>query len=268
MYVIVMLTAEHDGGQRKSHPYWDGSYGKYSVVVDETRSKSLDTTSTPSASADAPHVTIRQITVTGPGASRRISQLQYSSWPDFGVPTDPKHLLNLVRASCGEVMKYEDSAKKDAKDMPVLVHCSAGCGRTGTFCTVDSVVATMKTRLNDWENELFGPQSEAADDLIAKTVEDFRLQRLSMVQTLRQFVLCYETVLKWYSEWLAENIEEVRAHKRSVDEMEASGATNTPKFEESNDASTGASNGIDGDSDHKRLQVEGRKVSGGKTPSR
>jgi protein-tyrosine phosphatase len=34
-------------------------------------------------------------------------------------------------------------------------------------------------------------------DLIAKTVEDFRNQRLSMVQSLRQFVLCYETILEW-----------------------------------------------------------------------
>jgi protein-tyrosine phosphatase len=34
-------------------------------------------------------------------------------------------------------------------------------------------------------------------DLIAQTVEDFRGQRLSMVQSLRQFVLCYETVLEW-----------------------------------------------------------------------
>jgi protein-tyrosine phosphatase len=37
-------------------------------------------------------------------------------------------------------------------------------------------------------------------DLIAKTVEDFRLQRLSMVQSLRQFVLCYESVLEWLVE--------------------------------------------------------------------
>jgi protein-tyrosine phosphatase len=36
-------------------------------------------------------------------------------------------------------------------------------------------------------------------DLIAQTVEDFRGQRLSMVQSLRQFVLCYETVLEWIS---------------------------------------------------------------------
>ena len=35
------------------------------------------------------------------------------------------------------------------------------------------------------------------EDLVAKAVTDFRLQRLSMVQTLRQFVLCYETVLEW-----------------------------------------------------------------------
>ena len=35
------------------------------------------------------------------------------------------------------------------------------------------------------------------EDLVAKTVSNFRLQRLSMVQTLRQFVLCYETVLEW-----------------------------------------------------------------------
>ena len=35
------------------------------------------------------------------------------------------------------------------------------------------------------------------EDLIAQTVNDFRHQRLSMVQTLRQYVLCYETILEW-----------------------------------------------------------------------
>jgi hypothetical protein len=37
-------------------------------------------------------------------------------------------------------------------------------------------------------------------DLIEKTVEDFRLQRLSMVQSLRQFVLCYESIMEWLVE--------------------------------------------------------------------
>jgi protein-tyrosine phosphatase len=37
-------------------------------------------------------------------------------------------------------------------------------------------------------------------DLIERTVEDFRLQRLSMVQSLRQFVLCYESIMEWLVE--------------------------------------------------------------------
>lgn len=37
-------------------------------------------------------------------------------------------------------------------------------------------------------------------DLVAKTVEDFRLQRISMVQSLRQFVLCYESIMEWLVE--------------------------------------------------------------------
>ena len=197
-----MLTAEHDGGQRKSHPYWDGQYGKYSVKVDSARIQTLDS-SRPTNAEDIPSVLIRQITIsTGPGESRRISQLHYSGWPDFGVPTDPKHLLGLVRISRGEVQKLQNSQYEP----PVLVHCSAGCGRTGTFCTVDSVVATLESRLqNNWKQELFHVPDTESEDLIAKTVEDFRLQRLSMVQTLKQFVLCYETVLQWTGEWIGRN---------------------------------------------------------------
>jgi protein-tyrosine phosphatase len=37
-------------------------------------------------------------------------------------------------------------------------------------------------------------------DLIEKVVRDFRLQRLSMVQSLRQFVLCYESIIEWLAE--------------------------------------------------------------------
>jgi protein-tyrosine phosphatase len=45
-------------------------------------------------------------------------------------------------------------------------------------------------------------------DLVQKTVEDFRKQRISMVQTLRQYVLCYETVLEWINQQRATEIRD------------------------------------------------------------
>jgi protein-tyrosine phosphatase len=63
--------------------------------------------------------------------------------------------------------------------------------------------------LSEAQGDSFFPQDVNNDedwtlrddrDLIEQTVEDFRLQRLSMVQSLRQFVLCYESVLEWLVE--------------------------------------------------------------------
>lgn len=162
---------------------------------------------------------------------REITQLQYSSWPDFGAPAHPAHVLGLVE-QCGTVIRSYDGSKGGGMDQPaakgerpILVHCSAGCGRTGTFCTVDSVVDMLKRQRQRYKTEkdgsnendggeVDGPSRMDVDDkemeggkrdwlsrgevdLVAHTVEDFRLQRLSMVQTLRQFVLCYETILEW-----------------------------------------------------------------------
>ena len=196
-----MLTAEHDGGQRKSHPYWNGSYGSYVVAVHGTNEIPLDSSG---HDDDAAKVLFRNITVSRFGVSRRISQVHYSNWPDVGVPTDPAHLLGVLKICSGAVESHR-KLRDDfptSEERPILVHCSAGCGRTGTFCVVDSVLAALQAQKEaDGESNTlidFSTDDET-DDLVALTVEDFRLQRLSMVQTLRQFVLCYETVLEWFN---------------------------------------------------------------------
>ena len=197
-----MLTAEHDGGQRKSHPYWNGVYGNYAVAVHGTNEIPLD----PSGqSDDAAVVLVRNITVSRAGITRQISQVHYSNWPDLGVPTDSAHLLGVLKI-CSQVVQSHSKLHETfspTEERPVLVHCSAGCGRTGTFCVVDSVLATLESQIGTSKEqqshaEMDLSTDESKDDLIALTVEDFRLQRLSMVQTLRQFVLCYETVLEWF----------------------------------------------------------------------
>lgn len=120
---------------------------------------------------------------------RTIHQFQYKGWQDFGVPHDPLGTLELVSLVNQQQLKYE---RQDPEVGPMIVHCSAGCGRTGAFCTIDTVMA----RLNN-KNYLTKEEQLGELDLLYQTVAKFREQRASMVQTLRQYVFCYEAILWW-----------------------------------------------------------------------
>ena len=242
--VIVMLTAEEEGGRLKSHKYWEtNGYGPLKLVRIQERKVSLEPTSlktTPkrrsvptsnqpsSLDSSIPFIIVRKFTLEHTGAPfspiREITQLQYSAWPDLGAPTHPSHVLGLVEHT-DAVVRASISSETTASRRPVLVHCSAGCGRTGTFCTVDSVISMMKRqRMNrkrlmpqlqqqstddgsdgdgDMKMKQLGLEDEGDwitrddEDLIFKAVSELRDQRISMVQCLQQYVLCYETVLEW-----------------------------------------------------------------------
>ena len=254
--VVVMLTAEAEGGQRKCHPYWlPDDYGPLKLRALSEKRVSLESSkvscpqnkslgvdfmdrpgpsrrratnpqdaalldATPSASLEVPHAIIRKMTLSHSAHPfqplREITQLQYSDWPDFGAPAHPSRVLSLIEHCNAFVRSYAGPQGQNPHlperqgERPIVVHCSAGCGRTGTFCTIDSVIDELKRqRLAATKPATSGDNEEEMDvdddewlkrddiDLVTKTVEDLRLQRLSMVQTLRQFVLCYETVVEW-----------------------------------------------------------------------
>jgi tyrosine-protein phosphatase 2/3 len=159
---------------------------------------------------ETPYITVRHFTLSHSAFPfqpiREITQLQYSHWPDLGTTSQPVHLVKLIeqcntitRGGANSSLGYQDTQPE--RQRPILVHCSAGCGRTGTFCTVDSVMDTLKRRQAEgrvrFQKNTNGWIYDDNVDLVAKTVEDFRTQRPSMVQNLMQFVLCYESVLAW-----------------------------------------------------------------------
>ncbi|KAJ5180756.1 hypothetical protein N7492_003966 [Penicillium capsulatum] len=225
--LLVSLTSEYERGQVKCHPYWrSGNYGPFKVkayseqfVNVESKGSEIDPTAAPQGSDkqnpeiddsnENPVLIVRHFSLYHTAYPfkplRDITQLQYPFWPDFGTTSQPTHLLNLIE-QCDKVARANSPADSGntAPDgqRPILVHCSAGCGRTGTFCTVDSVLCMLKQqraqsapsagtpRIND-------PNLDPSLDLIKKTVEDFRTQRPSMIQNLSQYVLCYESVLEW-----------------------------------------------------------------------
>lgn len=132
---------------------------------------------------------VRRFNLEQNGEIRTMHHFQYKGWQDFGVPNDPLGTLELVSLVNQEQNKYESMLDNVG---PMVVHCSAGCGRTGAFCTIDTVIS----RLND-RRYLDNEERLGEIDMIFQTVSKFREQRVSMVQTLRQYVFCYEAILWW-----------------------------------------------------------------------
>ncbi|KAJ2525781.1 hypothetical protein EV175_007715, partial [Coemansia sp. RSA 1933] len=80
-----------------------------------------------------------------PSESRTVRQLHYTEWPDHGVPQSPVRLLRLL----------EELYSHTPTTGPVVVHCSAGVGRTGTMITVDAAM------------HFFANNDDYAGDLVA-----------------------------------------------------------------------------------------------------
>ena len=110
------------------------------------------------------------------GESRDIFHIQYREWPDHGLPSSASTFRYLLRL----VDVYHD------KQGPIVVHCSAGIGRTGTFCTVRTILEQTQDFLN--KNTPGEPTFN-----IFNTVIRMREQRPGMVQTsVRRNILNFQ----------------------------------------------------------------------------
>lgn len=153
VHVIVMLTKQLEGGSIKCGSYWTGGqYGplKLELISSEGGSDHVEQAQTgfdfgsdkSAAAASAPNIKrIFSLTNTfePDAAPRKITQIQCVSWPDFDVPEDPRVLLNLIK----EVDAVVEETQVEKKP-PVLVHCSAGVGRTGSFIVVDALLEALR----------------------------------------------------------------------------------------------------------------------------
>lgn len=103
---------------------------------------------------------------------KNVTHIQYISWPDHGLP-EHEHgfaqILDLVE-------------NENINQAPIVVHCSAGIGRTGTFCIAHSNWLKLKLLLWSSTTDKFD---------LKKSVLRMREQRAGMIQTKDQYLYCY-----------------------------------------------------------------------------
>jgi protein tyrosine phosphatase len=125
---IVMLTRCVEKGREKCDHYWPFNsqpalYGDIQVtLLNETALAHWTVSEFRLARADQPQ--------------RLIRHFHFTSWPDFGVPEPPHVLVRFVRC-------FRERVSLDP-NRPVVVHCSAGVGRSGTFIAIDRLLAELR----------------------------------------------------------------------------------------------------------------------------
>ncbi|XP_051990005.1 receptor-type tyrosine-protein phosphatase mu-like isoform X4 [Xyrauchen texanus] len=160
---IVMVTNLVEVGRVKCCKYWPDDteiYRDIKVTLIETQLLS--------------EYVIRTFAVEKRGAHeiREISQFHFTGWPDHGVPYHATGLLGFVRRV---------KAKSPSNAGPIVVHCSAGAGRTGCFIVID-IMLDMAER-------------EGVVD-IYNCVRELRSRRVNMVQTEEQYVFIHDAILE------------------------------------------------------------------------
>lgn len=161
---IIMMTRLEERARIKCDQYWPTrgteTYDQVTVAITETQELATYCIRT------------FQITRTGTVERREIKQLQFTAWPDHGVPDHPAPFLQFLRR-CRSLTPPESG--------PVVVHCSAGVGRTGCYIVIDSMLERMK--------------HEKAIDIYGH-VTCLRAQRNYMVQTEDQYIYIHDAILE------------------------------------------------------------------------
>lgn len=166
--LVMMLTQVKEGGMCKADRYWPTKVGESETFG----SAGCVVTLTEQVNGDAEHMVIRTLSVQCPGTEgpHVVRHVQYCGWPDHGVPSQPEAFHHLVRY----ILESPSTA-------PVMVHCSAGIGRTGTLIAVYSAIA-------------LADQGKLTDSTVLDIVRLIKRSRTGSVQRPEQYLFIYKSI--------------------------------------------------------------------------
>ncbi|XP_067942397.1 receptor-type tyrosine-protein phosphatase epsilon-like [Watersipora subatra] len=161
--VVVMVTNVIEVGKKKCSPYWPeagtANFGEYKVTLLEVTNFCF--------------YTIRKMEYSTENEKNTVTQCQYTEWYDQDIP------------SAAGLLSFRARVKQEigASTAPLIVHCSAGVGRTGTYIALENLI-------QEAHDERMKPKSV---DVVA-CVNRLRQERMFMVQVPEQYLFLYEMV--------------------------------------------------------------------------
>ncbi|XP_051980081.1 receptor-type tyrosine-protein phosphatase C-like isoform X6 [Xyrauchen texanus] len=165
--IIVMVTRCEEGNKSKCAQYWPSLDRETEIFEDfVVKIRSED---------HCPDYIIRHLVVTNKrekATDREVTHIQFISWPDHGVPGEPSLLLKLRRRV---------NSFKNFFSGPIVIHCSAGVGRTGTYIGIDAMIESLEA---EGKVDIYG--------YVAK----LRRQRCLMVQVEAQYILIHTALIE------------------------------------------------------------------------
>ncbi|GAA48182.1 receptor-type tyrosine-protein phosphatase delta [Clonorchis sinensis] len=182
VFIIVMMTRLEERARIKCDQYWP-------TRGPEAYAGGLLTV-TPVDTVELAYYTIRTFNLTARGIDdecREVKHFQFTSWPDHGVPEYPVPLLLFIRRIRATVASGATTSSSNTghsnmiEQGPIVVHCSAGVGRTGAFIVIDMMLERIKY--------------EKTVDIYG-CVRALRSQRNFMVQTEDQYIFIHSALLE------------------------------------------------------------------------
>ncbi|XP_078275848.1 tyrosine-protein phosphatase non-receptor type 12-like isoform X3 [Rhinoraja longicauda] len=171
--IIIMACREFEMGRKKCERYWpphgDGALhlGEFQITCEEEQARN--------------DYFIRTLLVEFQNESRRIYQFHYVNWPDHDVPSSFDSILDMISL----MREYQEH-----EGVPICIHCSAGCGRTGAICAIDYTWNLLKAGKIPEEFSVFN------------LIQEMRTQRHSAVQTKEQYELVHRAIAQLFEKEL------------------------------------------------------------------